>query len=195
MVGCTGEDEGACGIPEQSPWGTGEDGGGMQDPWAEPNHQPVLDALSRQERPFLPRLLLPYWESTETTCTPQTQPCCSSRLATGVRFLDSLPGVRKTPALPGGGTGRMQASAPGWAPRAPSVWCGDLQLRQMGLNTQQGPRDAGRPHAGRRRERQPHPGGGSGSRAGPAGTVFTTGCPGGSGGQGGGNQGEHGDHS
>lgn len=129
----------------------------------------------------------------QTTCTPQTQPHCSSRLATGVRFLDSLPGVRRTPALSGRGTGRMQASAPGWALRAPGAWCGDL--RQTGLNPQQGPRDSGRPRAGRRRERQPHPGGGGGSRAGPAGTVFTTGCPGGSGGQGGGSQGEQGDHS
>ena len=148
----TGEDEGAGGIPEQSLWGTGEDEGACRVPGRSPTHQPVLDALSRQERPFLPRLLLPYWESMETTCTPQTQPRCSSRLATGVRFLDSLPGVRKTPALPGGGTGRMQASAPGWALRAPGVWCGDLQLRQMGLNPQQGPRDAGQPRAGRRRE-------------------------------------------
>ena len=60
--------------------------------------QPVLEALSRQERPFLPRLLLPYPESMQTTCTPQTQPRCSSRLATGVRVLDSLAGGEEDPS-------------------------------------------------------------------------------------------------
>lgn len=62
----------------------------------------------------------------------------------------------------------MQASVLGWALRAPGVQSGDLQLRQKGLNPQRGPRRCW-PHAGRRQEQQPHPGGSGGSRAGPAG--------------------------
>lgn len=59
----------------------------------------------------------------------------------------------------------MQASAPGWALRAPGVRCGDLQLRQTALNPQRGPRRC-RPRLGRRREHQPHPGGWRWERAG-----------------------------
>ena len=137
--------------------------------------QPVLEAPSRQERPFLPRLLLLCPESMQTTCT-QTEPRCASRVGTGVRGLDSLAGVRRTPALPGGGTGRMQASAPGWALRAPGVRCRDLQPRQTGLNPQ-------RPATLRKEARAPAPPRGAAVGAGRdlQVAVFTTGCPGGSG--------------
>lgn len=142
--------------------------------------QPVLEALSRQERPFLPRLLLLYPESMQTTCT-QTQPRCASRLGTEVRGLDSLAGGEEDPS-PARGRHWQDAGQCSWmgsegtrcAVRGPST-------KTDGTEPPAGPQEM--PATLRKEARAPAPPRGAAVGAGwdLQVTVFTTGCPGGSG--------------